>query len=320
MSTSAGPGPLPESLSPMLAGTSTRREFDAGWILERKLDGVRALAYRDGDRIRLVSRNGKALQDGYPELVAALAAQPVQRFVVDGEIVALDHGVTSFELLQRRMQLRDARRARATGVEVTYYLFDLLHLEGYDTTRLPLRSRKKLLRQAIRYGGPLRFTVHRNGDGPAPLAEVCARGWEGLIAKRADSRYVQRRSTDWLKLKCSAAQELVIGGFTAPAGSRVGFGALLLGHFSDGRLHYAGKVGTGFDTATLHRLRAALDALAQPASPFAEPVPERTAHWVRPELVAQVAFTGWTRDGRLRHPRYLGLREDKPAHQVTRES
>ncbi|WP_280696083.1 non-homologous end-joining DNA ligase [Kitasatospora sp. GP82] len=304
----------------MLATSGARREFDGNWILERKLDGIRALAFRDGDRIRLVSRNGKSLEAGYPELVAALAAQPVQRFVADGEIVALDHGVTSFERLQRRMQLRDARRAQATGVEVTYYLFDLLHLDGYDTTRLPLRSRKKLLRQAIRYGGPLRFTVHRNGDGPAPLAEVCARGWEGLIAKRADSPYVQRRSPDWLKLKCSASQELVIGGFTAPAGSRVGFGALLLGYYRDGLLHYAGKVGTGFDTATLHRLRASLDALARPDSPFAEPVPERTAHWVEPSLIAQVTFTGWTHDGRLRHPRFLGLRDDKPPDEVTRES
>jgi len=319
-SQAAGPVPLPGALSPMLATPSRRREFDSGWILERKLDGVRALAYRDGDRIRLVSRNGKSIEAGYPELVEALAAQPVQRFVVDGEIVALDrHGATSFELLQRRMQLRDAARARATGVEVTFYLFDLLHLEGYDTTRLPLRSRKQLLRRAIRFGGPLRYTLHRNADGEAPLADACARGWEGLIAKRAEGPYMQRRSPDWLKLKCSAAQELVIGGFTEPAGSRVGFGALLLGYFEDGRLRYAGKVGTGFDAATLRRLKAALDALARPDSSFADPVPERDAHWVEPRLVAQIAFTDWTRDGRLRHPRFLGLREDKDALDVVRE-
>ncbi|WP_280715779.1 non-homologous end-joining DNA ligase [Kitasatospora sp. MAP5-34] len=303
----------------MLATPSERREFGAGWILERKLDGIRALAHRDGDLVRLLSRNGKDLSAAYPELVEALARQPVRRFVVDGEIVALHHGVTSFERLQRRMQLREPARARATGVEVTYYLFDLLHLEGYDATGLPLRFRKQLLRRAIRYGGPLRFTVHRNAEGTAPLADACARGWEGLIAKRADAPYVQRRSPDWLKLKCSASQELVIGGWTDPAGSRIGFGALLMGHFEDGRLRYAGKVGTGFDAATLRALGAALEQLAQPASPFADPVAERGAHWVAPRLIAQVGFSGWTREGRLRHPRFLGLRTDKDPQDVTRE-
>lgn len=304
----------------MLATPSERRVLGPGWLLERKLDGIRALAYRDGDEIRLVSRNGKALEAGFPELVEALAAQPVRRFVLDGEIVALDRGGTSFELLQRRMQLRDPVRARASGVAVTYYLFDLLQLENYDTTRLPLRERKEVLHRAVRYGGPLRFTPHREAEGPVPLADACARGWEGLIAKRADGPYVQHRSPDWLKLKCSAAQELVVGGFTDPAGARAGFGALLLGYHQGSLLRYAGKVGTGFDTATLLRLRARLDELARLTSPFADPVPERRPHWVAPELVAQVAFTGWTRDGRLRHPRFLGLREDKPADQVVRES
>ncbi|BFV60157.1 non-homologous end-joining DNA ligase [Kitasatospora sp. CMC57] len=303
----------------MLATPSERRTFGPGWLLERKLDGIRALAYRDGDDIRLLSRNGKSLEAGYPELVEALAAQPVRRFVLDGEIVALDHGRTSFELLQRRMQLHDPVRARASGVTVTYYLFDLLQLENYDTTGLPLRERKAVLRRAVHYGGPLRYTLHREVEGPVPLADACARGWEGLIAKRADGRYLQRRSPDWLKLKCSAAQELVVGGFTDPAGARSGFGALLLGHYEGPLLRYAGKVGTGFDTATLVRLRARLDELARPVSPFADSVPERHPHWVAPELVAQLAFTGWTRDGRLRHPRFLGLREDKPAREVIRE-
>ncbi|MER5864987.1 non-homologous end-joining DNA ligase [Kitasatospora sp. NPDC002040] len=303
----------------MLATPSERREFGPGWLLERKLDGIRALAYRDGDEVRLVSRTGKSLEAGYPELVEALAAQPVRRFVLDGEIVALDHGRTSFELLQRRMQLRDPLRARASGVAVTYYLFDLLQLENYDTTGLPLRERKEVLRRAVHYGGPLRFTLHREVTGPVPLADACARGWEGLVAKRADGTYQQRRSSDWLKLKCSAAQELVVGGFTDPAGAKTGFGALLLGHYEGPLLRYAGKVGTGFDHATLLRLRTRMDQLARPESPFADPVPERHPHWVAPELVAQLAFTGWTRDGRLRHPRFLGLREDKPAREVVRE-
>ncbi|MGW2400507.1 non-homologous end-joining DNA ligase [Kitasatospora sp. NPDC001664] len=310
--------------SPMLASSSERREFGPGWLLERKLDGIRALAYRDGPTVRLESRTGKQLAPGFPELTEALAAQPVQRFVLDGEIVAFDeHGATSFERLQQRMQLRDPRRALATGVAVTYHLFDLLQLEQYDTTRLPLSERKQVLARALRYEGPLRYTEHRVADGPVPLAEACARGWEGLIAKRADGAYQQRRSSDWLKLKCTAGQELVIGGFTDPAGSRAGFGALLLGtHLTEGGgpLRYAGKVGTGFSTAVLHGLRARLDDLVRPGSPFDGPVPERRPHWVEPVLVAQCAFTGWTREGRLRHPRFLGLREDKEAHEVVRES
>ncbi|MFI9274526.1 non-homologous end-joining DNA ligase [Kitasatospora sp. NPDC052896] len=314
------PAPVPTALHPMLATASDRRVFDADWLLERKLDGIRALGYRDGDRVRLVSRTGRPLDAGFPELVAALARQPVRHFVVDGEIVALAEGATSFERLQRRMQLSDPVRALATGVEVTYFLFDLLHLEGYDTTGLPLRDRKQLLARAVRFEDPLRFTEHRTGNGPAPLDQACADGWEGLIAKRADSRYVRHRSPAWLKLKCTSGQELVVGGFTNPSGSRIGFGALLLGHYQDGRLRYAGKVGTGFDAALLRRLRPVLDRLEQPGAPFADPVAEPGAHWVRPELVVEVAFTAWTRDGRLRHPRFRGLRPDKEPREVVRET
>ncbi|MFJ1705540.1 non-homologous end-joining DNA ligase [Kitasatospora sp. NPDC088346] len=303
----------------MLATASGRREFDGGWLLERKLDGIRALARRDASGVRLYSRTGKPLGERYPELVAALAAQPVPEFTVDGEIVALAGGATSFARLQQRMQLRDPRAAVAAGVEVTYFLFDLLHLLGHDTTGLPLTDRKALLRESVVYGDRLRFTEHRRADGPVPLAEACAQGWEGLIAKRADSRYRPGRAADWLKLKCETGQELVVGGWTDPAGSRVGFGALLLGYHEGGLLRYAGKVGTGFDTRTLLALRSALDGLARPDSPFGEPVPERRPHWVTPHLVVQVGFTEWTRDGRLRQPRYLGLRTDRPAGEVVRE-
>ncbi|MEV4561769.1 non-homologous end-joining DNA ligase [Kitasatospora sp. NPDC049285] len=305
----------------MLATSSTRRVFDAGWVLERKLDGIRALAVRDGDRVELRSRTGQRLESGHPELVAALAAQPVPRFAVDGEIVALEDGRTSFARLQQRMGLHDPVRALATGVAVTYFLFDLLALQGHDTTGLPLLDRKQLLAEAVEFGGPLRLTEHRPAEPgqPVPLAEACARGWEGLIAKRADSRYLPQRSGDWLKLKCEAGQEFVVGGYTDPAGSRVGFGALLLGYHERGRLRYAGKVGTGFDTRTLHALHDALRRLAVPASPFDEPVPLATPHWTRPVLVVQVAFTEWTREGRLRAPRYQGLRTDRPATEVVRE-
>lgn len=303
----------------MLATATDRREFDHHWVLERKLDGIRAVATRDGATIRLLSRTGKRLDDGYPELVEALAAQPVPDFVVDGEIVALVGGVTSFSRLQQRMQLHDARLARASGVEVTYFLFDLLRLMGHETTALPLVDRKTLLHESITFTAPLAYTSHRQAEGPVPLAEACAQGWEGLIAKRADSRYVHRRSPDWLKLKCEAGQELVIGGFTEPSGSRIGFGALLLGYYEAGLLRYAGKVGTGFDTRTLTALYTQLTALERPDPPFADPVRERGVHWVAPRLIAQIAFTEWTRDGRLRAPRFQGLRTDKQPEDVTRE-
>ncbi|MFI9721834.1 non-homologous end-joining DNA ligase [Streptomyces sp. NPDC052396] len=304
---------------PMLAVLSDRRSFDTGWLFERKLDGVRVLAARRRGEVRLRSRSGQPLNRTYPELVDALDAQLFADFTVDGEVVALHRGRTDFERLQRRMQLTSPVQARASGIVVTYYLFDLLRLDGQDTTVLPLRDRKSLLRGAVGFGPPLRFTPHRTGDAGQLLADACRRGWEGLIAKRAGSRYVHGRSPEWLKLKCGLGQEFVIGGFTEPAGSRTGFGALLLGYHQEGRLRYAGKVGTGFDTATLRSLRHRLDQLGAAASPFADPVRERGAHWVRPELVAQIGFTEWTRAGQLRHPRFLGLREDKPATEVVRE-
>ncbi|MFC8719924.1 non-homologous end-joining DNA ligase [Kitasatospora sp. NPDC057198] len=305
---------------PMLAVLSDRRTFPVDMLFERKLDGVRALAVRDGGLVRLLSRTGRDLGATYPEVVAALAARELRDFTVDGEITAVRGGRSDFALLQQRMQLTRPEDVRASPVTVRYYLFDLLRLDGRDTTALPLRERKSLLRDALDFRAPLHYTTHRAGrEGGELLAAACARGWEGLIAKRADGRYLRGRSADWLKLKCAAGQELVIGGFTEPAGSRVGFGALLVGHYQDGLLRYAGKVGTGYDTGTLHDLRARLDRLEQDRPPFADPVRERGAHWVRPELVAQVGFTEWTRDGRLRHPRYLGLRDDRRPTEVVRE-
>jgi bifunctional non-homologous end joining protein LigD len=306
----------------MLATLSDRRDFDSDWIFERKLDGIRAIASRDGGRVRLLSRGAKPLDAAFPELADALAAQECTDFTVDGEIVALRDGATDFSRLQRRIGLTDPRQARASRVAVTYFVFDLLRLDGQDTTRLPLLHRKALLRDALHFAGPLRYTTHRRADADArpALEQACSRGWEGLIAKRADGRYVHRRSPDWLKLKCARGQEFVVGGFTEPEGSRVGFGALLLGYYQGGLLRYAGKVGTGWDTKALRTLRARLDGLEQDRSPFDGEVRERgVVHWVRPEFVAQVGFTEWTRDGMLRHPRYLGGREDKRARDVVRE-
>jgi DNA ligase D-like protein (predicted ligase) len=279
--------------------------------VERKLDGIRCVAIKGGGRLRLLSRNDLSLNQRYPELVEALRRDAADGFVVDGEVVAFERGRTSFARLARRGRER---------VAVFLYVFDLLHLGRHDVTALPQRSRKALLRHALSFHGHVRLTPHRNRDGERLYHDACRRGWEGLIAKRADAPYVHARSQDWLKLKCQAAQELVIGGFTAPKGSRQELGALLLGHWRDGSFVYAGKVGTGFDAATLRDLARRLRPLRRERSPFdAGDPPARDTTWVEPELVAQIAFTEWTRDGRLRHPRFLGLREDKPAREVVRE-
>jgi bifunctional non-homologous end joining protein LigD len=311
----------PRQFEPMKATLSRAPFDDPDWIFERKLDGVRCLAYRDGERVRLLSRTAHELGRSYPELVEAIGAEACSDFVVDGEIVAFDGRVTSFARLQRRMQLSDPEAARRTGVEVFLYAFDLVHLDGHDTRQLPLRSRKALLRRGLSFDGPVRYVTHRNGAGKASFTDACARGLEGIIGKRADSGYRSARSRDWLKFKCIAEQELVIGGFTAPKGSRTDFGALLVGYYDDGRLRYAGKVGTGFDQATLRELGLRLRKLERSDPPFADEVKPRPPglRWVRPDLVAQIAFAEWTRDGRLRQPRYLGLRNDKPAKQVVRE-
>jgi DNA ligase D-like protein (predicted ligase) len=294
----------------MKAVLTDERFSDPDWIYERKLDGIRCIAIRDGGPPALLSRNDLSLNARYPELVSALAVESRKRFVVDGEVVAFRGGRTSFGALAGRGQ----RRA-----SVYLYLFDVLWLDGWDVRALPLRSRKRLLRGALRFTGPVRLTPHRNGDGVAYYERACRSGWEGLIAKRADSSYTDARSRDWLKFKCDKAQELLVGGFTAPKGSRTELGALLMGYNDAGALRYAGKVGTGFDRETLAELAERLAPLRRESSPFAEPVKERAVTWVEPELVAQIGFTEWTGHGRLRHPRFLGLRFDKPAAEVVRE-
>ena len=310
----------PAWIAPMLA-TLTHHHFSAdGWIFERKLDGERLLAYCSGQSVRLLSRNQLPLSTTYPEITDALRSR-AHDVVLDGEVVALDNGQTSFSRLQRRMGISDVAAARQSGVTVTYFIFDVLHVDGYDVRRLPLHARKTLLERCIDFREPLMYTTHRDRDGVAFLEDACAQRWEGLIAKRVDAPYVSKRSPDWLKFKCGNEQEFVVGGFTDPQRSRVGFGALLLGYHDGDQLLYAGKVGTGFDTATLRTLHGRLASLEQPRSPFAaaQRIRERGVHWVAPELVAQVGFSEWTSDGLLRHPRYLGLRDDKAAREVVRE-
>lgn len=312
---------MPERPQAMLA-TLTHDYFSSpDWIYERKLDGERCLVVARGGDVTLRSRSGQDTTSTWPEIADALKKLESEGFVADGEIVAFDGQVTSFSRLQQRIGLKDPDEARASGVKVYLYLFDLLFLKGYDLRKLPLRTRKKLLKRALSFDDPVRYTAHRNTKGEAYHREACRKGWEGIIAKRADSEYEARRSPDWLKFKCSKGQELVIGGFTEPSGERVGLGAIFVGYYEDEDLCYAGKVGTGFDDETLSSLRKRLDRLEQDEPAFAN-VPGNLgddAHWVKPKLVAEVAFTEWTRAGRLRHPRFLGLRRDKKARDVVRE-
>jgi bifunctional non-homologous end joining protein LigD len=304
--------PAPKTSGAMKAMLTDERFSDPNWIYERKLDGIRLIAIRDGQSLQLLSRNDVSQNDRYPEVVEALEQESCQQFVVDGEVVAFKGSETSFALLVERHH---------HWVPVFYYVFDILWLEGHDVRALPLRTRKRLLKAALQFHGPVRWTQHRNRDGETLFKEACRKGWEGLMAKRADSPYVTTRSRDWLKFKCEHGQELVVGGYTEPRGSRVEFGALLLGYYRDGQLEYAGKVGTGFDTDTLHDLGAQMRALKRSDPPFANPqsIKERDVTWVEPKLVAEVGFTEWTRDGRLRHPRFQGLRDDKAATEVVRE-
>jgi bifunctional non-homologous end joining protein LigD len=310
----------PDWVAPMLATLSHSAFSRRGWLFEPKLDGVRCLASRSGEDIELLSRNQKRLNEKYPELVEAFRAQRSGAFVVDGEIVTFDGAVTSFAKLQQRMQLARPPEEVRRRIPVWFYAFDLLHWNGKDTRQLPLRDRKALLAEALSFQDPLRFTKHRETSGEPYFQEACRKGWEGIKAKDGESVYMSGRSADWLKFKCVNEQEFVIGGYTDPKGSRAGFGALLVGFYELGRLRFAGKVGTGYDAETLRSLRAKLRRLESEAPPFANNgLPRRDVHWVTPKLVAQVAFGEWTRDGKLRQPRFLGLRFDKAAKEVVRK-
>jgi bifunctional non-homologous end joining protein LigD len=311
----------PRWAAPMLA-TLMDGCFDAGdWLFERKLDGERCVAFREGGTVRLMSRNQQELTHTYPELVRALEEQDVEPFLADGEIVAFSGGRTSFKRLQERMRIQDPEEARRSEVTVCYYLFDLLHLRGVDLTGLPLRRRKSLLRESLCFRDPLRYLPHRNAAGREYHALACDRGWDGVLAKRADAPYRAGRSGDWLKCKCVPGQELVIGGYTRPGKERAGFGSLLLGYYDRDQLRYAGKVGTGFDATALQSLAAKLRLLERATTPFGGAgAPRRGARWVAPDLVAEIGFSGWTPQGRVRNPRFLGLRRDKDPEDVVRET
>jgi DNA ligase D-like protein (predicted ligase) len=306
---------------PALATLCHERFWRAGWVYERKLDGQRVLAVRDASGCRLYSRSGRDVTGAFPEVAEALAGQVSRDFVVDGEVVAFEGSRTSFARLQPRIQVAGAERARRSGVAVWFYVFDVLEAEGTDVRGRSLLERKRVLRKLIRWERPLRSTPHRVRGDEEWFARICRRGWEGLIAKRADAAYRGGRTDVWLKFKCEAGQELVVVGWTEPQRSRVALGALLLAYHDGSQLVYAGKVGTGFSDQVLRDLHRRLSRLEVGASPCDRgKLPVKGVHWARPELVAQVAFTEWTSTGQLRHPRYVGLRDDKQADDVVRES
>ena len=278
---------MPDWLEPMAATLTQERFSGRDWLFERKFDGIRLLAYKSADDVRLYSRN--RLPQNLPELSRAIANLPVNDVILDGEVTW------------------DGRSG--------YHVFDILWLNGQPVTALPLEDRRALL-QELPFEAPMqRVEVV---DDERPWERARRDGWEGVIAKRRGSPYEHRRSKHWLKMKCEASQELVVGGFTDPQGTRVGLGALLVGYYESGDFVFAGKIGTGFDTKLLLDLRSRLDAIEVPASPFtkATGLPRLRVHWVRPEIVVQVAFIEWTVHGKLRHPRLLGVRSNNDVNDI----
>lgn len=296
-------------ISPHLATLTEDYFSHKDWIFEEKFDGIRCIAVKSGKKVSLYSRNHKSLNQDFPEIVKALESRS-KDFVVDGEIVAFDGKVTSFSKLQQRKREK---------IKTFFYIFDLLIWDGKDLRRETLLERKKQLKALFPFHGIIRYTKHVKKNGGAELKKACKNGLEGIIAKKGDAPYVSRRTRDWLKFKCSSGQELVIGGYTEPQGSRVGFGALLVGYYNKGGFQYAGKVGTGYDIALLKALGAKLRKLERQTCPFTTKPREKKVHFVRPILVCEIGFTEWTREGKLRHPRFLGLRKDKLAKRVKRE-
>jgi len=310
---------FPDWVSPMLATLTNERFSDPSWIYECKFDGERALTFYNQGKIKIFSRNKHLLNETYPDLVDAFQNQASESFIIDGEIVAFDKEITRFSQLQQRLGRKKISLKDALKIPVYYYVFDILFLNGFDLRELPLKSRRDFLKKAIRYKGPLRFTEGIIKDGKPFYNKACTLGWEGIIAKRLDAPYQGRRSRDWLKFKCHKSQELIIIGYTAPKGHREAFGALLVGYYKKKKLIYAGKVGTGFTEKTLADLKKKMDKHISSTSPVEERTREKNVTWLKPALVGEFDFTEWTKAGKLRHPRFKGLRHDKTATDVIKE-
>jgi bifunctional non-homologous end joining protein LigD len=318
------PAEFPGWQEPMLAAPMTKAFDRPNWIYEQKLDGQRCLVFCKGGQVQLVSRNKLLITSQYPELAAALAKLAKGDAVLDGEIVAFDNGRPSFEKMQQRMHVQKPSKELVVEVPVILYLFDVVYFAGYDTRSLTQLDRKALLANIVSYEDPVRFTQHQVGSGIKLLEDACKQGLEGVIAKESSAAYQNRRSKSWLKFKCVRQQELVIGGFTEGTSGMRGFGSLLVGYYvpGDERLQFAGGVGTGFSDKLIRDIGKQLNELVTDKNPFApdDVLPKKDVHWVEPKLVAQVGYGEWTSANKVRHPRFLGLRVDKTAREVVRES
>lgn len=310
---------MPNWVEPMLATLTHEHFSDASWIFERKLDGQRCLIFKKGKNVSIMSRNEKKQNGFYPEIVDAVKKLDGD-FILDSEFVVFEKNVTSFSALQNRMHVKNPDDELLKDYPVYAYAFDIIYLDGYDLSELPLTERKKVLKSAFDFEEPLIYLAHRNEKGEEYLKDACERGWEGLIAKEADSTYVHSRSKKWLKFKCERGQEFVIAGYTDPKGERIGFGALLIGYYKNDKLYYAGRVGTGYDDAFLKEFHARMKRYERKTCPFENfEDSEEGITWITPHFVGEVGFTEWTGSGKLRHPRFLGLRKDKAPEDVIRE-
>lgn len=312
---------FPGFVKPMLATLTDDYFDDPQWIYERKLDGERCEILIEKGKVSIYSRNEKKLNSTYPEVEEALSKEEYPNLILDGEIVAFEGKVTSFSKLQNRMQTKDPEEARNSEVKVFLYVFDMMYYQNFSLHQLPLKERKKILKSVLTWKDSVRFVSHRNEKGKEYHEKACKKGWEGIIAKDGNSTYVHSRSKKWLKFKCSKGQELVIGGFTEPEGERLGFGALLVGYYKNDKLHYAGKAGTGYDDEFLAKWREKFDEIESESSPFQNFDDEEgeANHWLKPKYVGEFGFTEWTDDGKLRHPRFIGMRDDKHPKEVTKE-
>jgi len=316
----AGPiRPLPSRIEPQLATLVREAPEGDEWLSEIKFDGYRMICRIQRNQVTFTSRNHLDWTERLSALAAAVGRLGLENTILDGEVVTVEaDGTTSFQSLQNAF--REDR-----GDQLTYNVFDVLYLAGRDLTQLPLAQRKQILSKLLASrNGPLEYSEHVVGRAREFFRQACKRRLEGIVCKRSDQPYRPGRGADWVKVKCSHREEFVIGGYTPPAGSRRGFGALLVGYFNNHeQLVYAGRVGTGFSERLLDELSKRLAKLERQKSPFVDlqgvTGEARGVHWVAPRLVAQVEFSEWTRDGRLRHPAFLGLREDKPPRQVRRE-
>jgi bifunctional non-homologous end joining protein LigD len=310
----------PEEAEPMLAETRERPFRKAGWLFELKLDGYRVRAARDGGEAHLITRNGHDIAETFPEIARALAALPYDDVILDGELVVPDDaGRPSFQQLQNRARVSRALDVRRAAVETPalLYAFDVLAFAGYDLRPLPLERRKAVLERIVPPVGPIKYLEHFATDGEALYDQVVKLGLEGIVAKKADAPYRSGRSPNWLKIRADRTDDFVVVGFTRPKGSRSGFGALDLGAYRDGKLVYAGRVGSGFTAAQLTDVSAALEQGNRAKPAFAGPAPQDPGHtWVEPTLVAEVRYKEWTDEGLLRQPVFVRFRDDKPVTEV----